>query len=106
MSIRTQINDKKRKILIVAYSGMAFFIFGMILSHKSGALTFLSFVGFAVFFLSIVYAFWAIRCPRCRGNFSYVAMTSGSPFSVSKKIKYCPFCGVDIDTELNEQNQV
>jgi hypothetical protein len=105
ITIRSQIGRKKRRLLIIAYSGMAFFLLGMLLSGKFESFPIFPFIGFAVFMASIGYAFWGIRCPRCAGNFGIVAMYWGSPFSVSKKIKFCPFCGIDIDTELKGQNK-
>ncbi len=92
--------------MLTGYSGLAFFVIGMILSDKSGNLPILPFIGFAVFFVSMLYALWDIRCPRCRGNFGYVAMYYGSPFAISKKIKYCPFCGVDVDTKFKKDGEV
>jgi hypothetical protein len=29
-----------------------------------------------------------------------MAMYSGGPFSISKKFRFCPFCGVDLDSEV------
>jgi hypothetical protein len=91
--------------MVVAYCGMAFFVLGMILSDKSSGLPILPFVGFPIFLLSIAYVFWGIRCPRCRYRLTPIT-SYGNPFSISKKIKYCPFCGIDIDTELMGQNRV
>jgi hypothetical protein len=106
MTIRTKISKKKRNLLIIGYSGFAFFAIGMIFNDKSGSLPVLPLIGFAVFFVSMFYAFWGIRCPRCRGNLGYIVMYFSSPFSISKKIKYCPFCGIDLDTELKKENEV
>lgn len=87
--------------MIVGYSGFAFFVLGMIFGYKSTTLPLFPFIGFAVFSLSMFYVFWGIRCPRCRRRLTPI-MSYGSPLSISKKIKYCPFCGVDIDSELEE----
>ena len=87
--------------MIVGYSGLAFFVLGMILSDKSTTLPILPFIGFAIFFLSLLYVFWGIRCPQCARRLTPIT-SYGGPFSVSKKIKYCPFCGIDIDSELKE----
>ncbi len=106
MTIRSEISKKKRKLQMIGYSGFAFFAIGLILSDKSGILPIFAFIGFAVFFVSMFYALWGICCPRCRGNFGYLAMYHGSPFAISKKIKYCPFCGVDVDTELRKEGEV
>lgn len=106
MTIRTIINKKKRMISIITYTGFAFFAIGIFVSERSDYLPLIPLIGFAVAFLSILYAFFGIRCPRCNGQFGYIAMYLGTPFSISKKIKYCPFCGVDIDTELKKQKEV
>ncbi|GFP33180.1 hypothetical protein HKBW3S42_01501, partial [Candidatus Hakubella thermalkaliphila] len=63
MTILSQITKKKRKILIIACSGMAFFILGMMLSDKSGDLPILPLIGFIVFIISILYAVYGLRCP-------------------------------------------
>jgi len=91
--------------MITGYSGLVFSVLAMILSYKSTGLPILPFAGFAVFVGSMVYLFWAIRCPCCKNRLTPI-MSYGSPFSVSKKIKYCPFCGIDMDTELKGPNQV
>jgi len=106
MSIRSELSRKKRNVLVISYAGFAIIVVGMIFSDKSGNLPLFPFVGFAVFIASILYAFWGIRCPCCSGNFGYVAMYFSSPFAISKKIKYCPFCGVDIDNEVTFRNVV
>ena len=87
--------------MIVGYSGFAFFVLGMIFGYKSTTLPFFPFIGFAIFLLSILYVFWGIRCPNCRHHLTPIT-SYGNPFSIPKKIKYCPFCGIDIDSELKE----
>ena len=106
MTIRFQISRKKRGALISGYSGMALFFLGIILLHESAWPLILMFIGFAVAAVSLLYAFWQIRCPNCKGNIGYVAMYYGTPFSLSKKINFCPFCGINIDAELKQPNQV
>jgi hypothetical protein len=106
MTIRSQISRKKRRALTSGYSGMALFFLGIILLHESGWPLILMVIGFGVAAVSLLYAFWRIRCPNCKGNIGFVAMYYGTPFSLSKRIKFCPFCGIDIDIELKEQNQV
>jgi hypothetical protein len=105
MTIRTQMRKKKLQLLILTWAGIALFILGMILSEKSERIALLSFIGFAVFFVLIsLYGYWAMRCPRCKGNLGHF-LYYGPPFSVSKKVRFCPFCGVDIDIELDEHNR-
>jgi len=78
----------------------------MILCEKSGSIPIFPLIGFSVFFVSIsFYGYWAMRCPHCKGNLGHF-LYYGPPFSVSKKVKYCPFCGVDVDIELEDKNRV
>jgi ammonia channel protein AmtB len=106
MTIRDEMRRKKRRLLIITWSGIALFILGILLSEKLGSTPLIPFVGFAVFCVSItLYGYWAMRCPHCKGNLGHF-LYYGPPFSVSNKVKYCPFCGVDIDMELEEQNRV
>ncbi len=106
MTIRSQLSRKKRRTIIPAYSGLAFFILGMlvgIISDKTGHVPIVPFIGLFFFSGSMIYLFWRVRCPNCKGNLGYVAMYYGTPFSVSKKIKFCPFCGISIDKELKDE---
>lgn len=99
MTIRSELRKKKRNALAIGYAGFAFFVVGIIICDKSRSFPFFPFAGFAVFLIATLYVMWGIRCPRCRGNIGYVIMYFSSPFAISKKIKYCPYCGVDIDTD-------
>jgi len=51
------------------------------------------FIGFIVRFLIQV----SIKCPACGGDIASTVLNSGSPFAVSKKIKFCLCCGADLD---------
>jgi hypothetical protein len=73
----------------------------MVVSDKTGTFPIFPLIGFGVAFISIFYAFYGIRCPKCNGLFGYITMNLGGPFAVSKKVKFCPFCGVNIDTEIH-----
>lgn len=99
MNVRSVINSGKRKISLVAYSGVALFFVGILLSPVTPYMFTLALIGFGLTFVSVVYSFFAIPCPRCKTAWGYVAMYSGGLFSISKKIRFCPYCGVDIDSD-------
>jgi len=101
MTIRSEIGNRKRKAMILGYFGLAFFVLGMIFNNKSNTLPILPFIGFVIFSLSLLYVFWGIRCPKCGHRLTPIT-TYGSPFSVSTKIKCCPFCGIDMDSESED----
>ena len=101
MTIRSQINKNKRKISLTAYAGFLVFIAGSLLSRLNRTFFILALVGFGVLFTSMIYAFFRVPCPRCNNSWGYIALYSGGPFSLSKKVKFCPYCGVDLDSDLH-----
>jgi len=40
-----------------------------------------------------------IKCPACNENIAATVMHSGGPFALAKKIRFCPCCGVNLDTD-------
>jgi hypothetical protein len=87
--------------MLIVYSGMVVFILGSVLR----APLVIPLVGFAVGFVSMFYAQFRIRCPRCNANLGSVIINTGGPFALSKKTKFCPSCGVDFDTETELMNK-
>ncbi len=113
MTARAIIDKRLRKTMMAMFGGFAVFFIGMIVhfwTNASGP-PIPSLVGFGVSFVSIIYALLGIRCPHCKTILGYIAMYKGvfipdSIFSMSKKIKYCPFCGVSFDTEIEISHEV
>jgi hypothetical protein len=99
MTVRRLIARRKRQASIVAYSGFALFALGMLLGAGEPWLT-VAIPGFAVFFAATVYLLLFLRCPACRGSIGYTVNYPSGPFSVSRKIRFCPFCGIPLDSEL------
>lgn len=87
-------------MMAIACVGIALFIAGMALSTVTPWLALLGLAGFAVGFLANAYGWaFAFRCLVCRVSWGYLAMHSGA-FFIDKKIRYCPFCGTDVDVEI------
>jgi hypothetical protein len=99
MTIRTEINKKTRKSMIIGYLGFAIFASSLIISNKADNILFITGIGFAIFLVSILYTLFGIKCIKCNKSIGYITNYSGNPFAISNKIQYCPFCGVNIDTE-------
>ncbi len=104
MKIRSEINKKKRFAITVIYSGFAVFLFVSILSIRYGKsmfsrLGFISLVGLAIGIFGAIYSVYAIKCPKCKQGWSHIALNGGL-FSISKRVKFCPFCGQDVDAEF------
>jgi hypothetical protein len=99
MTIRQELNKRKRKIMLLGYSGFAFTVIGLMVSDKTNGIPLFPLVGAVVFAVCILQVMYTIKCPRCEGNLGQATMNYSSPFSIGKAIRYCPFCGVDLDTE-------
>jgi|GEM_PF-1287460 len=100
MTIRDEINKKKRKAAIIMYSGFIFFILGCLLSIHNSFIVPFTFFGLLLAFLGIELYLTGIRCPQCRGNLGY-SVYSGNPFILSSKIRFCPFCAVALDSTID-----
>ena len=48
-----------------------------------------------------LYLYFRIRCPNCNNPISQlIMMPGGGFFRFSRKLRYCPLCGIDFDTEM------
>lgn len=55
-------------------------------------------VGFVVCILFLQYG---IRCQRCHNPVAQlIHLRGGGYFRLSKKIRFCPFCGLDFDMDI------
>jgi len=44
---------------------------------------------------------YGVRCPQCRNPIGYLMyLPGGGWFGFSKKLNFCPFCGLDLNGEL------
>lgn len=91
---------RKRKASIVAYLGLALGALGLILGAGGPPWLFVVIPGFAVFAAGTLYPLLFLRCPSCREAIGYTVSYSSGPFSISRKIRFCPFCGIALDSEL------
>jgi hypothetical protein len=95
-----------RRWAIVPSIGFAAFIAGFLAASfsalRSAALPLAGagFVAFAAGLLAL--QFFVVRCPSCSGALGRIAASfPGFPFRFSKRIRFCPYCGLDLDTALD-----
>jgi hypothetical protein len=99
MTIRQMIDEKLRKIMIAILSGI-------ILS-----LSVIFLIGFGIVIIALFYAYFFIYCPNCNTVIGYVVMYKvpfmrASILTMAKAVKYCPFCGVNMDAEFTSRASV
>jgi hypothetical protein len=101
MTIRHELNAKKRGVMRITLIGFGFFATGFGLSFINQGLGVICLPGFVVAFVATMYGqFFAIRCPICRANLRALAFETGLPlFTISSRIMCCPYCGVDLDSK-------
>ncbi|HNN63717.1 MAG TPA: hypothetical protein PKH78_11775 [Candidatus Obscuribacter sp.] len=101
-TIRQSANIKKR----VAHGSLAagFIATAILFKHFAPTQNEMSFVYFIPFLLGglvMVAVQFATKCQACGGNIAPIIMATGNPITASKKVKYCPYCGISIDTEIS-----
>jgi hypothetical protein len=112
MTIRQMINRKLRTTSIIIFSGVSVGFLGVLYSiwRGDGSPTIIIFTGFLVSFIAIIFLHFGIRCPNCKNLIGFIAMYRvfefGNPFLASRKFKYCPYCGKDIDLEMETDKKV
>ncbi len=103
MTIRDMLNKKKRDaaiIYFVAFATLAISILMMISINYKPIILFVV-IASIICFLSLLHLFFGIRCPKCSNNLgSMTAYSFSSPFSIPKKINYCPYCGIKMDEKV------
>jgi hypothetical protein len=106
MTMRFYFNAKKRGIMAVATGGFVLAGSAVVLAQQ-GVLAVQPYIamlpGAVVFVLALAYgtylAFW---CPRCAGPWGMLVMRNGKGFfSIDPRIRFCPYCAYDIDSELD-----
>jgi len=103
LTIRERISRRKRKAGLAAYGGFALFALGLFLDGSGRTWLIMAIPGIVVFVGATLYLQFFVRCPACGGAIGYATSYSSSPLSVSRKIRFCPFCGINLDSELDER---
>ncbi len=105
MSLRDAINLRRRKSGVIIMAGVALFALGGIASSTNHSFIAVSLLGFLMFGGGMLYQFYGIRCPRCGGKIGFALNSFGNLFAVPSQFRFCPLCGVGLDTELDATQQ-
>ena len=81
--------------------GFALFGVGGVAASAHGSFIALSIVGFLAFAGGLLYQLFGIRCPHCAGRIGFALNSFGNLFSVPSHFRFCPFCGISLDTPLD-----
>jgi hypothetical protein len=86
MTVREALGRKMRRAIATAFAGVGLFLVQAIVPAPGPPL--FVFAGMAVFFSAAMY------------GIGYVLAYGDSPFWVSKRLRFCPYCGLELDTPL------
>ena len=100
MTIRSVIAKRKRKGILISYSGFVVILAEFVRAVVTHTRPVFVLLAIPLFIGGMLYSMFWVTCPNCNGNLGHIVMYSGGPFSLSKKFRFCPYCGVDLDSEV------
>jgi hypothetical protein len=72
-------------------------------ASRHGAPAWLPFFGLLGFAGAILALQFFVRCPRCSARIGQtIGMAVGLSFGSARRVNFCPYCGVSLDTPLQE----
>jgi hypothetical protein len=105
MTLREAIAARQRTGAVVTYIGVVWVVAVLILTNADPPWVFVAIPGVLVFAVGALYLNFRVHCPSCHGPIGRAIGSSGGPFTISRRIRFCPLCGVALDTEV-ETNRV
>lgn len=98
MTIRDKLNRQLRGLHGMFILGLLVYVPGVFLPARY--ILYLILASYVFIVGAILYMMNGIRCPKCKSSVGNAAFSIGGWFRGTGKMKFCPFCGVDIDTEI------
>jgi|SRR5882724_2861971 len=102
MTIRDYLRRQKRRSYGVLHLGVLTFFGGAIAGFAGSKMFVFAIFGFVVGGAGMVYLA-RVRCPQCRERIGPILGALGGPFSIPSKLRFCPFCGVELDNPMPGQ---
>lgn len=104
-TIRNNLTRKRQWLYIAALVAVAVFAGGMKTGMKIEAFLIIGLLGFIALMGCVAALLFMVRCPVCGGNLGYALSWPATwNLSVSEQIKFCQFCGVSLDKEIELKN--
>jgi hypothetical protein len=94
-----KLRRRKRWSFAVLHLGVLTFIGGAIAGASGSKMLVLAIVGFVIAGLGGV-GLARVRCPQCKARIGSILGPTGGPFSIPGNLRFCPFCGVELDAPM------
>ena len=111
MTIYDSLKKKVRKTRLLSFVG--FVLFGGNILYQtthgtktlqfdaiSGYIVMIGILGFGLFLSGIVLLHFGVKCPQCHGSIGQLFNQRSGGFSKSKTLHYCPYCGLDFESDM------
>jgi carbon monoxide dehydrogenase subunit G len=104
MSYREKIDLNRKRKRVVFYLAALCAVLGILLVIIYPIFPVMGAFSVCVLFLALILVFFHTKCPKCGGSIGNAIIRPPDRwFSISKKIKYCPLCGVHFDSEMDNK---
>jgi hypothetical protein len=101
MTIRDHINGKLIPVFCVICICLVIFALLAMSEVAQETLEWVVLLPFLGIVACILYLNYVIRCPRCGGKIAGLThLPRGGFFRLSQNLRFCPFCGVELDREI------
>ena len=107
-TVRDDLVRQRRKADLIAYGGVILFFLGALIEIGFGMTLLFALLGLPGLMLWVFGHNWLIfgtHCPRCRGRIGRALQISYTPLVISPQVRYCPCCGVTLDSPVDEKPQ-
>ena len=88
------------------YAGLVWVVVVVMLTMADPPWLLLAIPGVVAFVMGALYLHFRVRCPSCHGNIGQAIGSSGGLFTIWRRIRFCPLCGIGLDVELETDSVV
>jgi hypothetical protein len=106
MTLREAITERQRTGAVVTYVGVVWVVAVLILTKADPPWVFVALPGVVFFAAGALYLHFRVRCPSCGGPIGRAISSSSGTFTISRRIRFCPLCGVALDAQLETHRVV
>ena len=100
MTMRDYLQQQKRWSFALVYLGIVGFIGGATIGTSGSALMVLGLLGFVLAASGMLVLAFRVRCPQCRSRLGQILSNVGGPFTIPRRLRFCPFCGIALDSPM------
>jgi len=100
-TIRDEFSRKRKRLFLGVLGAFVCYAIGMSAAGTSKWFLILGLEGLFTALALVLCLVFVVRCPSCGGSLGYaLSWPFKWDYSVSEKIKFCQFCGVSLDKEI------